>query len=60
MVSIKLVKCVFPGTGANGKLSLASRGGGPERLGKVFLILHCIVLTQHKLHCPSCWNTSKL
>lgn len=60
MVSIKLVRYASPSTGADGKLSLASVEGGPERLGKAFLILHCIVLTQRRLHRPDCCNTFKL
>lgn len=60
MVIIKLLRYASRDTGADGKLSLASVEGGPERLGKAFLILHCIVLTQHKLHCPGCCNTLKL
>lgn len=51
MLSIKLVGYASSGTGANGKLSLAAVEGEPERLGKAFLILHCIVLAQRELHC---------
>lgn len=60
MVSIKLLRYASPGTGADGKLSLASVEGGPERLAKAFLILHCIVFTWRKLHCPDCCNTFQL
>lgn len=48
IVSIKLVRYASRGAGTNGKLSLASVEGEPERLGKAFLILYCIVLAQRK------------